>query len=377
MELVKARHRLAHDGLFAYGGDAKVVASRFEIDRVISELSGLEFWLRSQIELQDFATEPVMRLRLALELPPILDRLNLIREACARASDSYFEGETEISRELREPSPLPISNIANGLTAVANRVGLLEESAVTATLVGFSGEVAPPKSLGELASRLISDSEPGPDGKSAWLRIEKFGEPASPVEKARYVVYIPGTQSWGPKTGENPLDLASNLSAISKTGFAGSERAVLDAMKQAGIGQEDSVLLVGHSQGGMVAANISTRFAGSKVLTFGSPLAQLGPELTAPTLSLEHKRDPVPKLDGRPNPAKENWVTVLHELDGTDPMSQHAMVGYLATAKLVDAEAGGKPTLERLRAEITSYAKGASVQTTEGHAYFFELKRVP
>jgi len=57
------------------------------------------------------------------------------------------------------------------------------------------------------------------------------------VHEARYVVYIPGTQEWGPKPGTNPFDLTSNLGAISKTGFAGSERAVALAMQQAGISQ--------------------------------------------------------------------------------------------------------------------------------------------
>jgi hypothetical protein len=371
--------------LHSYGGDAKILATREEIDRVMAELNALEGWLRSQVELPDFAIDPVLRVRLALELPPILEKLNQIRDACGLAADSYFGAEAEISRELREGRELPVAQLAGGLASVAAGVGLLVETKVSANLVGVSNAISPPNSIGSLAERLIAGSGAGVDGKSAWLRIEKFREPASPVKdasgqmvvpEARYVVYIPGTQSWAPRPGANPFDLTSNLSAISKTGFAGSERAVALAMTQAGIGPDSKVLLVGHSQGGMVAANISTRFAGSKVLTFGSPLGQLAGQLVVPTLSIEHERDPVPKLDSRPNPLAVNWVTVRHALAGSDPIAQHEMAGYLTTAQTIDAEVRGagadKEGLAKMRKEIAGFA-GESA----GQAYFFEVKREP
>jgi len=366
--------------LHSYGGDAKILATRGEIDRVMAELDALEAWLRSQIELPDFGTDTVLRVRLALELPPILEKLTQIRDACGRAADSYFGAEAEISRELREGRELPVAQLASGLASVAAGVGFLAETKVSANLVGVSNAIKPPTSIGSLAERLISGSGSGLDGESAWLRIEKFREPASPVKtaagqttvpEARYIVYIPGTQSWAARPGTNPFDLTSNLSAISKTGFAGSERAVGLAMTQAGIGPDTKVLLVGHSQGGMVAANISTRFAGSKVLTFGSPLGQLSDKLVAPTISVEHERDPVPKLDSRPNPLAKDWVTVRHELKGADPVAQHEMAGYLETAQAIDAKQADEG-LTRIRKQIADFA-GANA----GQAYFFELRREP
>lgn len=364
----------------SYGGDAKILATRVEIDRVIAELNALEAWLRSQIELPDFAVDPVLRIRLALELPPILDRLGQIRDACGLAADAYFGAEAEISRELRSGRELPVAQLAGGLASMAAGVGLMTETKVSANLVGVSSSISPPSSLATLAERLISNSGAGVEGYGAELRIEKFREPASPVKtatgqtavpEARYIVYIPGTQSWSARPGTNPFDLTSNLSAISKTGFAGSERAVGLAMTQAGIGPDSKVLLVGHSQGGMVAANISTRFAGSKVLTFGSPLGQLSDKLVAPTISVEHERDPVPKLDSRPNPLAKDWVTVRHELKGADPVAQHEMAGYLETAQAIDAKQADEG-LTRIRKEIADFA-GANA----GQAYFFELRREP
>ena len=374
------RRRLSSAELHSYGGDAKILATRGEIDRVMAELNALEGWLRGQIELPDFAVDSVPRVRLALELPPILERLNHIRDACGLAADSYFGAEAEISRELREGQEFPIAGLAGGIASVAAGVGLLAETEVSANLAGVANSISPPNSIATLAERLISGSGVGSSGQTGWLRIEKFREPASPVKaetglvqisEARYVVYIPGTQSWGPWPDSNPFDLTSNLSAISKTGFAGSERAVTEAMKQAGINQDSRVLLVGHSQGGLVAANVSTRFAGSRVVTFGAPLGLLADKLRSPTLAIEHPGDPVPKLDGRPNPLSANWVTVRQEFSDGNPLAQHEMAGYRQTAIQLD-NGIGDAGFEKMRRELAGFAGKAT-----GQAFYFELKREP
>jgi hypothetical protein len=400
---MSARHALSSGEISSYGGDAQIVATRGEIDRVIAELNGIEAWLRGQVELQDFAVDPIRRVRLAIELPPILEKLGRIRDACGHAADSYFGGEIEISRELREGPELPIAQLAFGIAGAGSLLGVFGETKVSANLVGVESAISSPTSIGTLADRLTGvgamiGKQKGAD--SAWLRIEKFREPASPVSaanglvsvsEARYVVYIPGTQSWGPKPAVNPFDLTSNLSAISKTGFAGSERAVEAAMKQAGIGPNSKVLLVGHSQGGLVAANISTRYAGSKVVTFGAPLGLLAGELSAPTLAIEHRADPVTQLDGRPNPLAAKWVTVRQDFAANDPIAQHEMSGYRQTAFEIDnrsvahgpqvagpqmpgsqATGSENPGFEKMRKELAGFA-GKSA----GQAYYFELSRVP
>jgi pimeloyl-ACP methyl ester carboxylesterase len=374
---VSARH-LSND-ISSYGGDATIVATRAEIDRVMAELGGIAGWLRSQVDLEDFLVETIPRIRLALELPPILEKLEHIRNACATAADAYFGQEAEISRELRENPELPIKNIATGFAGGAVMLGLLTETPVTASFVSIENYVEPPKSIAELSRRLDGVG----DIANGWIRIEKFIEPASPVnaatgqtqvQQARYVVYIPGTQAWGPATGTNPLDLTSDLSAIAKPGFAGSEKAVSAAMQKAGIGADSKVLFVGHSQGGIVAANISTRFAGSKVLSFGSPLGQLGSQLKAETIAVEHVADVVPLLDGKPNPASANLVTVRQEVKGVWPGEQHEMAGYRKTAEAIDqAPADSQPNsgFARIRREISDFAG-----TSQGQALYFELERV-
>jgi hypothetical protein len=373
---MSARH--VSSDISSYGGDAKIVASRAEIDRVISELFGIGHWLREQVNLEDFLTETFPRLRLALELPPILEKLAHISRACAEAADAYFGNEAEISRELRENVELPIKDIATGFAGAAAMLGLLTETPVTADLVSIENYVEPPGSIAELARRLagVANISPG------WIRIEKFTEPASPVntaneqpiyQQARYVVYIPGTEDWAPAPGKNPLDLTSDFAAISKTGSAGSERAVALAMEKAGIRPESRVLFVGHSQGGLIGANISTRYAGSKLLTFGAPISQVADELKAETLAVEHNGDLVPRLDGKPNPALTNLVTVRQDISQDGLKEQHEMAGYRKTAEAIDASEAANvtnPGLSRIRQEIIDFAGRA-----QGQAFYFELKR--
>jgi hypothetical protein len=64
-----------------------------------------------------------------------------------------------------------------------------------------------------------------------------------------------------------------------------------------------------------------------------------------PVLSLEHTRDPVPRLEGQRNPDRATWVTVTRdtahrgEADGerVERASQsHDVRGYVDTAALVD-----------------------------------------
>ena len=374
---MSARH--VSGEIVSYGGDAKIVATRAEIDRVMAELFGIGAWLRDQVEFEDFLTETFPRVRLALELPPILEKLERIRQACANAADSYFGSEAEISRELRENIELPIKNIATGFAGAAAALGFMVETQVTASVVGVENYIDPANTISEYARRLamVAAINPG------WIRIEKFNEPATPVktangqtniQQARYVVYIPGTEDWAPVTGKNPLDLTSISGAISKTGSAGSERAVALAMEKAGIRPESTVLFVGHSQGGLVGANISTRFAGSRLLTFGAPISQLGSELTAESMAVEHVGDVIPRLDGKPNAFSPNLVTVRQELASEKSLHPHSMETYRDTAQVIDATpetSQSNSGFARVRGEITEFAG-----STQGQALYFKLERV-
>jgi len=180
----------------------------------------------------------------------------------------------------------------------------------------------------------------------------------------RWIVQIPGTQQWELDSVDGS-DGVTNLELMDD-GDAEILRAVIEAMRAAGIGPEEQILLQGHSQGGIVAAALASlpefrnEFAVGGVFTGGSPIArfEIPPEI--PVLALEHEQDPVPRTEGRDNPDLPHWTTVhrdltetLDELDAAgqekarrdgvtyfpDPIAPHAGDEYEDTARLLDQAA--------------------------------------
>ncbi len=89
---------------------------------------------------------------------------------------------------------------------------------------------------------------------------------------------------------------------------------VAEAMRQAGIGKDEPVALIGHSQGGIVAATLASDWAEEytieHVVTAGSLVANHPiPQRTWVT-SVEIDDELVAALDGAANPVTDNWLTV-------------------------------------------------------------------
>lgn len=127
-------------------------------------------------------------------------------------------------------------------------------------------------------------------------------------------VIIRGTQQWG-AGGTNPQDMLTNFQAVSGAD-SDQRRAVLAAMDMAGIAPGENVELVGHSQGGIIAAQLGSdpdvveHYSVSSVLTAGSPTAASPPAPGVSALHLENTRDLVPALDGAANRADSDTLTV-------------------------------------------------------------------
>ena len=142
------------------------------------------------------------------------------------------------------------------------------------------------------------------DGTSSWL------------------VTIPGTDG----QADSPFGWPQNVELMSddpkRRMTADSARMVAEAMRQAGIGADEPVALIGHSQGGIVAATIAADLADEyridHVVTAGSPIANHPiPERTWVT-SIEMEDELVAALDGAANPATEHWLTVRGVASRTD-----------------------------------------------------------
>lgn len=129
-----------------------------------------------------------------------------------------------------------------------------------------------------------------------------------------WIVTIPGTNDHpdSPMGWEQNLELMSNNKQQRMQ--AASARFVHEAMQQAGIKPQDSVALVGHSQGGIVAATIasdlSENYRIEHVVTAGSPIANHPIPRRTWVTSVEMDDEIVANLDGAKNPKRDNWLTV-------------------------------------------------------------------
>ncbi len=198
-------------------------------------------------------------------------------------------------------------------------------------LAGPAGVVALGEGLGGGRVRVVELAAPG--GGSAW------------------VVAVPGTQEWSPRAGANPFDLTTDVRAVTgdvTLAAAGVAAALAAAQVSAqpttgmttqATAREEPVLLVGHSQGGILAAALAAdaRFRAAHrvthVVTTGAPVGVFAVPRSVRVLSVEHADDPVPTLDLTPNPARLSWLTVRVGAGlPTDPR-RHALGEYVRTVR--------------------------------------------
>ena len=210
-------------------------------------------------------------------------------------------------------------------------------AATAAALGGASHEYDVPDGARPSADVLRSLDGISRDEGAGRVVIEEHVSIVDGEEVRSWTVVLQGTQNWDP-VSRNPQDLQTNLQAV---GGLASEQldAVKTAMEMAGIGQGEPVELVGHSQGGIIAAQLAcdaafaSKYAITNVTTAGSPIAGYAPRGT-PVLALENDRDIVPGLDLSPNQLTENVTTATYHdaaYDrqlGIERSSAHDASGY-------------------------------------------------
>ncbi len=248
--------------------------------------------------------------------------------------------------------------------AAGELAGLFDDSEPVVT----PGSVDPrsltaPGSVEDLL-RNLSLTNRGADGE---IDIQQIGV----GDDARYVINLPGTDSWGDDAGD-VRDLQSNLQLVSGQDPAYTE-GIMQAMRDAGIPPGAPVLLAGHSQGGMAAVHLAAdpdfqeRYDVRHVVTAGSPTAQVG-QLPAGTqvLSLENSGDLVPLTDGEDNPDQPNRTTVVFDGRKGSLGENHSMTTYIDGGTLVDAsdDPSIRAALEAMRDD--GFLGGAGASSTQG-----------
>ena len=220
--------------------------------------------------------------------------------------------------------------VANPTTALAASAGA--GSTVPTSVERLSSvPVGAPRDVADALSRIPSDADGG-----AQVRIEEFG--------GTHVVYIGGTVDGSLGASTQPWDMSSNLAALG--GDAGaSENAVRRAMTDSGIRQGDPVILVGHSQGGLVAMRVaqSPDVTARAVITAGSPIHAMSVPDGIPVIAVEHTDDLVPALGGPVTHAQPGLTYVRSSGSDTVPSSEptllpaHRLESYVETARRLDA----------------------------------------
>jgi len=213
-----------------------------------------------------------------------------------------------------------------------------------------------PQGYRELISRI-----PRADEGASQIRIEHYD--------SGYVVYLGGTIDAGVNPGTEPWDMTSNISAIAELD-SGSYLSAVEAMREAGITAQDSVIVVGHSQGGLVAAQLAASgdYRISYVITVGAPLHQVELPEEINLIAVEHAEDVIPSLSGVAVPAvAATHVTVTRSLYATaqaprgELLPAHNLSRYVETGAVMDRSGDSKLMTEQKR--IAGLTQGEATVT--------------
>ena len=228
----------------------------------------------------------------------------------------------------------------------------------------------------------------GGDADNGEIAIEEHvtaGEDGTTTRS--WTVDIRGTQSFYiGQTG--PQDMTTNLQ-----GVAGMTSDQLDAIKEAmdaaGIAPGEAVEFAGHSQGGIMAAQLAAdpgvraRYNVVSVVTAGSPTATIAPS-GVPVLSYENSGDIVPGSDG--NATRGEGVTTVrfHDYEATchadDPVPcAHSAPLYVDEIRstLGAAPASSDPGLSALAAAEARRTQALGLtQNTQTTIHHYQTRRI-
>jgi hypothetical protein len=201
----------------------------------------------------------------------------------------------------------------------------------------------PPGGFGDLMDGMCYRDAAASDDDQGQIDVRVLSHPDG---SRSYIVDIPGTKDWQPaplRHHHRLNDLGTNLHVMGGNDTAYQE-GIVEALRRAGASATDPVMLVGYSQGGIVAAQTAADLAGSggfnvtHVVTAGSPVARIDVPDSVQVLSLENRHDIVAHLDAADNPDRTNVVTVSFDAQNGSIWANHGIqAAYLPAAAALDA----------------------------------------
>lgn len=197
------------------------------------------------------------------------------------------------------------------------------------------------RSVSEAAGR-IPELYKNPEN-AGHIQVQRVVDPTT--GQGAWTLILPGTSTFAPN-GKNGFNGNGNLYAAAGR-QSPVEAAALTALRQAmakeGVaGKGEPVIVLGHSQGGMVATNMARHQQKgdiniTHVVTYGSPVGHLKVPHKTSVLNVENSADPVHRIDGRANGTGEpNRTRVVFTDPGsltapdgsTDNLEAHSMARY-------------------------------------------------
>ena len=363
-----------------------VAAGRLEVREIELGLAVVRYRLADRLGkqvtewrrcLQGHAALLVVPLTLTMTLPLLADPQSAwLREIAADAADEEFLAEHpwiveetigsapgflgSLSAVALGPALLPADAVFRARTGATLLPSGVEEAAGLLALLYPRGRAVavhlgsdpraaltmPPTDVATLLSPLaLRDREAvGPRQGEIQVRVIR-GEGSGGRRRTSYVVDIPGTKDWqlDPRERRHLTDFATSLTAMSG-GATARVDGVASALRAAGARPGDPVLLVGHSQGGMVAMRAAQAWTRSgdytvtHVLTAGAPVAGMDVPESVQALSLESRQDVVPHLDAAPNRDRSHHTTVAFDAAEEGLVANHDLTRtYLPGARALSS----------------------------------------
>ena len=278
----------------------------------------------------------------------------------------------------------PVAEAAAGLALLDAWIGQAtgrDRVAVGVERRGTTPGVEVPTDAASCLELVLADqpAHGGADGQLSVRRIDFTDGTTS------WLVTVPGTQDWLPGTGANPFDNSSNLQAVGRL-HPDSLAAVSAAMTAAGVGDADDVVIAGHSQGGIIAADLAVSlvaagFAGRVMaVTAGSPVGAVLPAKLpsgVDVLAYGHRHDQVTGMQAGDNPTGPRVTSVERDLGAEGPggnqglAAQHDLGTYVETARLTAAS--GDPSVAAAEARLAELlGEGREVAATQRQVWVAE-----
>ena len=228
----------------------------------------------------------------------------------------------------------------------------------------------------------------GGDADNGEIAIEEHvtvGEDGTTTRS--WTVDIRGTQSFAiGQTG--PQDMTTNLQGVA--GMSSDQLdAIKEAMSAAGIAPGEAVEFAGHSQGGIMAAQMAAdpavraRYNVVSVVTAGSPTATIAPG-DVPVLSYENSGDIVPGLDGNATRGDNVTTVIFRDYEATchadDPVPcSHSAPLYVDEIRstLDAAHTSSDPGLGALAAAEARRTQALGLtQNTQTTVHHYQTRRI-